>query len=393
MYLALYRKFRPKVFSDVVGQEHITTTICNQIMSDRIGHAYLFCGSRGTGKTSVAKIFAKAVNCENPQHGSPCGKCATCKALEQSGNMDIIEIDAASNNGVDDLRELLTKVQYQPINAKFKVYIIDEVHMLTINAFNALLKTLEEPPRHVIFILATTEVQKIPQTILSRCMRFDFRLISTNDIFETIKKIYKVEGKDAEDEALFEIAKAGEGSLRDALSVADMCLSVNQNKLTYNNVAKVIGKLESDGLSKLFEAIAKNNAGTVLSIVDNYIKDGKNVTLIAKDFYEYVRDILILNIGGNEKILNYPKEEKENMSKLAKMVKTKRLLRMIEILSNLEAQFKLVESPRIILEANLIRLADEKSDVSITALAKRVIDLEKKVDRIINQSTKEFPQQ
>ena len=224
-YLALYRKYRPNTFDGLIGQEHIVKTLVNQIENDRLGHAYLFTGTRGTGKTSAAKIFAKAINCLNPKNGSPCGECECCRAISNPSNIDVIEIDAASNNGVNEIRDLREKVQYPPVSCKYKVYIIDEVHMLTGAAFNALLKTLEEPPKHAVFILATTEVHKIPATILSRCMRFDFRLISNEKIASLISKIYDEQDKDYEKEAVYAIAKAGEGSIRDALSIADTAIS------------------------------------------------------------------------------------------------------------------------------------------------------------------------
>ena len=225
MYLAFYRTFRPATFDEVVRQEHIVRILKNQIASDKVGHAYLFCGPRGTGKTTLAKIFARAINCENPVNASPCGKCAACRALAAGSNLDISEIDAASNNGVDEMRDLREKVQYPPVAGKYKVYIIDEVHMLTQSAFNAVLKTLEEPPRHAVFILATTEPQKIPATILSRCMRFDFKLIPQRDLEELIKSVFQKTGKEYEDAAVSAIARAGAGSARDSLSIADMCAS------------------------------------------------------------------------------------------------------------------------------------------------------------------------
>ena len=239
-YLAFYRMFRPDTLDKVVRQEHIVKILKNQIESGKIGHAYLFCGPRGTGKTSVAKIFARAINCESPVNGSPCGKCATCRALAEGSNLDISEIDAASNNGVDEMRDLREKVQYPPVAGKYKVYIIDEVHMLTASAFNAVLKTLEEPPAHAVFILATTEPQKIPATILSRCMRFDFKLIPQHDLEGLLKGILQKIDKEYEDEAVSAIARAGAGSARDTLSIADMCVSYSAGKLTYDDVNAVL---------------------------------------------------------------------------------------------------------------------------------------------------------
>ncbi|MEG2002433.1 MAG: DNA polymerase III subunit gamma/tau [Clostridia bacterium] len=380
-YLALYRKFRPTTFDEVVGQEHISTTLRNQITQGRISHAYLFCGSRGTGKTSLAKLFAKAVNCENPIDGNPCGKCPTCLALSQPDNMDIVEIDAASNNSVDDLRDLRDKVQFQPVSAKYKVYIIDEVHMLTINAFNALLKTLEEPPKHVIFILATTEVHKIPATILSRCMRFDFKLISLEKIFSHIKFVYSQIGKEAEDEALYAIAKAGDGSMRDALSIAEICLSLTNGKLTFLQVNEIIGNLSRDKLESLFEAIVSKNQKEVLNFVDDYIKSGKSVSVITRDIFQFFRDILVLKVA-NADTLTLPKDVLDRMKTLAQKVDNSFLIRALDIFAELEPKYKLSQNPKILLEIALIKLTNLQSDLSISALARRVIALEAKLNEL-----------
>jgi DNA polymerase-3 subunit gamma/tau len=256
-YLALYRRYRPVDFESLIGQDYIVRTLKNQILTDKIGHAYLFTGTRGTGKTTVAKIFAKAINCLSPKNGSPCGECEVCKALLDPSNLDVIEIDAASNNGVNEIRDLREKVQYPPVNGRYKVYIVDEVHMLTSAAFNALLKTLEEPPRHAVFILATTEVHKIPATILSRCMRFDFKLVPTKQIAELIASIYDSENKQYEKEAVYAIALAGEGSVRDALSVADMAMSFTEGKLLYDDVMEVLGSTNAENFSNFINALLK----------------------------------------------------------------------------------------------------------------------------------------
>ena len=260
-YQALYRKWRPDNFEDVKGQEHIVTTLKNQINADRIGHAYLFCGTRGTGKTSVAKIFAKAVNCEHPVNGSPCGECPTCRAIASGTSMNVIEIDAASNNGVDNIREIRDEVQYSPTEGKYKVYIIDEVHMLSVGAFNALLKTLEEPPAYVIFILATTEVAKIPITIMSRCQRYDFHRISIETIADRLSELMKAENIVVEDKAVRYVAKAADGSMRDALSLLDQCIAFHLGEeLKYDDVLDVLGAVDTAIFSNMYKTIRENDA-------------------------------------------------------------------------------------------------------------------------------------
>ena len=266
-YMALYRKWRPSEFEDVKGQEHIVTALTNQIKADRIGHAYLFCGTRGTGKTTIAKLFAKAVNCENPIEGSPCNVCPSCQAINQQTAMNVMEIDAASNNGVDNIRDIKDEVQYSPTEGKYKVYIIDEVHMLSIGAFNALLKTLEEPPSYVIFILATTEVHKIPITILSRCQRYDFRRISIDTITQRLKELMEKEGIEAEEKALRYVAKVADGSMRDALSLLDQCIAFYLGKpITYRNVLEVLGAVDQEVFLHLLRAILDRNMNDVLAM-------------------------------------------------------------------------------------------------------------------------------
>ena len=287
MYLAFYRTFRPATFDEVVRQEHIVRILKNQIASDKVGHAYLFCGPRGTGKTTLAKIFARAINCENPVNASPCGKCAACRALAAGSNLDISEIDAASNNGVDEMRDLREKVQYPPVAGKYKVYIIDEVHMLTQSAFNAVLKTLEEPPRHAVFILATTEPQKIPATILSRCMRFDFKLIPQRDLEELIKSVFQKTGKEYEDAAVSAIARAGAGSARDSLSIADMCASYANGKLTYDDVNAVLGGADFFSVATLAESILCENSSAALSGVEDILATGKSAGVLIKDLLNF----------------------------------------------------------------------------------------------------------
>ena len=294
-YTALYRKFRPTEFSDVRGQDHIVTTLKNQIGAGRIGHAYLFCGTRGTGKTTIAKIFAKAVNCEHPADGNPCGECSSCRAIAAGTSMNVIEIDAASNNGVDNIREIRDEVAYSPTEGKYKVYIIDEVHMLSIGAFNALLKTLEEPPSYVIFILATTEAHKIPITILSRCQRYDFRRITTETIVHRLKELMLKEQVEAEEKALTYVAKAADGSMRDALSLLDQCIAFYLGqKLTYDHVLEVLGAVDIDVFSSLFRKICARELTAVIRDLEQIILQGRELSQFVVDFIWYLRNLLML---------------------------------------------------------------------------------------------------
>jgi len=355
MYLALYRKYRPQNFEGVIGQDHIVKTLINQIKSDKIGHAYLFCGSRGTGKTSTAKIFAKAINCLNPQNGSPCLECEVCKALA-GNNIDVLEIDAASNNGVDEIRDLREKVKYPPVNGKYKVYIIDEVHMLSPSAFNALLKTLEEPPSYAVFILATTEVHKIPATILSRLLRFDFGLVSVKQLSDLLIDIFSKENIKAEAEAIEVIARAGEGSVRDTLSVADRCVSYSQDVLTYKNVVDILGTTEKESLANIVGAILSGNLGNSLSELDNVLSSGKSPLVLSKDLISYLRDLLIINTLENAKKMVIANENVYNIMKAqATDNNYQRIVTAITALSEVEAELRYSISPRIVLETAIIK--------------------------------------
>ena len=284
-YQALYRKFRPQEFEDVKGQDHIVKTLKNQINADRIGHAYLFCGTRGTGKTTIAKIFARAVNCEHPVEGSPCGECPTCKAIQNGSSMNVIEIDAASNNGVDNIRQIREEVAYRPTEGKYKVYIIDEVHMLSTGAFNALLKTLEEPPEYVMFILATTEAHKIPVTILSRCQRYDFHRISNDTIADRLFELMKEEQIEVEEKAIKYVAKAGDGSMRDALSLLDQCIAFHLGeKLTYENVLEVLGAVDTEVFSKLLRQVIAGEVAEAIGTLGRLVDEGREINQMVADF-------------------------------------------------------------------------------------------------------------
>lgn len=335
-YTALYRKFRPLSFEDVKGQDHIVTTLQNQIKAERIGHAYLFCGTRGTGKTSVAKIFAKAVNCENHVGGSPCGECKMCRAISSGTSMNVIEIDAASNNGVDNIREIREEVDYRPTQGKYKVYIIDEVHMLSIGAFNALLKTLEEPPEYVIFILATTEAHKIPVTILSRCQRYDFKRITIDTIADRMRELLNKEKVEAEEKAIRYIAKAADGSMRDALSLLDQCIAFYLGqKLTYDHVLEVLGAVDTEVFSKLLRQLASCSVNGVLGTLEELVMQGRELSQMAADFTWYLRNLLFVQSSDNmEDVLDVSSENLKQLEEEAKLIETDTLLRYIRIFRN-----------------------------------------------------------
>lgn len=379
-YLAFYRTFRPTTFDTVVRQEHIVRILKNQIETGKIGHAYLFCGPRGTGKTTLAKIFARAINCENPKNGSPCGECATCKALASGAALDISEIDAASNNGVDEMRDLREKVQYPPVNGRYKVYIIDEVHMLTQSAFNAVLKTLEEPPRHAVFILATTEPQKIPATILSRCMRFDFKLIPQADLENLIKDVFSKTGKSYEEEAVAAIARAGNGSARDSLSIADMCASYSQGKLTYDDVNKVLGKADFLSIAEIAEYILGGNGGEALSATEAVLSTGKGVGVLLRDLLAFLNNLAIVKTCRNaESIVNLPADKTEKLKSIAAAADGRTLLRATEVLVKAEGDIRYAVDSRITLEAAVMKAATPQTEYDIDSLLARIEALERAV--------------
>lgn len=354
-HTALYRKYRPKTFDEVIGQTHITKTLQNQIMSGQIGHAYLFTGTRGTGKTSIAKIFAKSVNCLNPEHGSACGKCENCLRLEQENDINIIEIDAASNNKVDDIRQIREKVKFTPVGAKYKVYIIDEVHMLTDSAFNALLKTLEEPPSYVIFILATTEVHKLPQTILSRCVRFDFRLLTVEELSKHLAKVFDKEGIKYDEESLKIIASAGEGSVRDTLSIADSIASFSQGEITKEKTLQVLGTTDHDLIINFFDKIQDKDVGGILELIDQIEKEGKNLAVFAKDLSRHARNLLVCkSCKDAENILNLPDDIFQMYKSQSEKFEEKDLIRYMQVFSSAESELRYTLSVRLLLETTCL---------------------------------------
>ena len=360
-YVALYRKFRPQNFEDVKGQEHIVTTLKNQIKADRIGHAYLFCGTRGTGKTTIAKILAKAVNCEHPVDGSPCNECETCKAISAGTSMNVIEIDAASNNGVDNIREIREEVAYRPAEGRYKVYIIDEVHMLSTGAFNALLKTLEEPPSYVIFILATTEAHKIPITILSRCQRYDFRRITVDTISERLSELMEKEGTEVEEKAIRYIAKAADGSMRDALSLLDQCIAFYLGeKLTYEKALDVLGAVDMEVFSELLrKVLAQDTAGSIKTL-EELIVQGRELGQFVNDFVWYMRNLLLVKTSDvPEDAVDVSAENLERLKEESEMLDTETLMRYIRVFSELSNQIRYASQKRVLVEIALIKLCHE----------------------------------
>ena len=381
-YTALYRKFRPDEFEDVKGQDAIVRTLKNQINADRIGHAYLFCGTRGTGKTTVAKIFAKAVNCEHPVDGSPCGECAMCKSIAAGTSMNVIEIDAASNNGVDNIREIREEVTYRPTEGKYKVYIIDEVHMLSIGAFNALLKTLEEPPEYVIFILATTEAHKIPITILSRCQRYDFKRISIETIAARLRELIDKEGWDVEDKAVRYFAKMADGSMRDSLSLLDQCAAFYMNEtLTYDHVLEVLGAVDTEVFSRLLRQLLAMDVHQVIETVDELVMQGRELSQLAADFTWYLRNLLLVKSSDNmEDVLDVSSENLALLKEEAQMIDSDTLIRYIRIFSDLTNQLKYATQKRVLLEVTLIKLCRPAMDQNKDALLDRIRAIEKQLE-------------
>lgn len=381
-YMALYRKWRPDTFEEVKGQDHVVTTLKNQIINNRIGHAFLFCGTRGTGKTSIAKLFAKAVNCEHPINGSPCNECAACRAIADGSSMNVIEIDAASNNGVDNIRQIREEVQYSPSEGKYKVYIIDEVHMLTQGAFNALLKTLEEPPAYVIFILATTESHKIPITISSRCQKYEFRRISVETISDRLMELLGREQIEAEKKAVDYIAKAADGSMRDALSILDQCIAFNIGKeLTYENVLDTIGAVDIDVFARLLDCVIKLDVVGAIDLVDEIVWQGRELSRFVSEFTWFLRNVLLVKVSPEaDQKLDMSAENLERLRQLAAQIDTDALIRYINIFSDTSVNIKYAVQKRIVLELAVIKLCKPEMETDYSALLDRVRVLEQKLE-------------
>lgn len=384
-YLALYRKYRPQTFDDVCGRDAIVRTLKNQISSGRIGHSYLFCGTRGTGKTTIAKIFAKAVNCEHPVDGNPCGKCDTCLAISKDADLNVVEMDAASNNGVDDIRGIIDQVSYSPTQGRYRVFIIDEVHMLSTAAFNALLKTLEEPPAYAIFILATTEPNRLPITILSRCQRYDFGRLPVKVIEDRLRYVAAAEGLTAEDKALNYIARLSDGSMRDGLSILDQCNAFNYGNacLTYDKTLEVLNAVDPKVFSRLFRCISSADDAGALSILDELLSRGREIVQFITDFIEYLRNVMLLK--ASEKLadkLDVSEDAREMLLSDARSAELTQVIRYIHVLSALTEQIRYSANRRILTEAALIRLCEPSMDITrntqeqFDSLTERVRNLE-----------------
>lgn len=382
-YTALYRKWRPATFEDVKGQDHIVTTLKNQIKTGRLSHAYLFCGTRGTGKTTIAKILGRGVNCENPIDGSPCGECPTCKAILAGSSMNCVEIDAASNNGVENIREILEEIQYRPTTGKYKVFIIDEVHMLSIGAFNALLKTLEEPPEYVMFILATTEAHKIPITILSRCQRYDFKRISIDTISDRLKELMIAENINVEDRALRYVAKTADGSMRDALSLLDQCLAFYIGKdVSYDNVLEVLGAVDTEVFSRLLRNVIQSNTLGCIRMLDEIVMQGRDLSQFVVDFTWYMRNLMLVKTDDNvENVIDVSTDNLKLLKEEAGMVDMDVLMRFIHIFSELSSQIKYSSQKRVLIEIALIKLTKPSMENTPEAIIQRIEQLEQRVEQ------------
>lgn len=376
-YTALYREWRPKTFEDVVGQKHITITLRNQILKNRIAHAYLFCGTRGTGKTSTAKIMAKAVNCLNPQNGEPCNECAMCKGIMNGTTIDVVELDAASNNGVDKIRDIIDDVKYPPQEGKYKVYIMDEVHMLSTGAVNAFLKTLEEPPERVIFILATTDPQKLPVTILSRCQRYDFKRISSEDIFQRLRLIVDQKGVFSDDNSLKLIARIADGAMRDALSILDQAIAMGAGKVEYNNVVSMLGLVGNDNLFMYTDAVISKKVEEVIKIIDGVISEGKDVGNFTKDLINHMRNLMMVKVSNNpEEVIDSSVENIQRLKEQSNKLRVEEIMRYIRILQEAAEESKWSRQGRIYLELASVKMCKAEYDTSNETILARLNKLE-----------------
>lgn len=382
-YTALYRKWRSRDFEEIKGQEPIIQSLKNQVMTNRVGHAYLFCGTRGTGKTSVAKILSRAVNCESPVNGNPCNQCPSCLSILRESSMDVVEMDAASNNGVEDIRQIREQVQYPPVSGKYKVYIIDEVHMLSQAAFNAFLKTLEEPPEYVIFILATTEPNKIPITILSRCQRYDFKRITTETITARLKEIAAEEHIDISDEAVSFVARAGDGSMRDSVSLLDQCAAFQfDRKISYDDALKILGAVDTAVFSEIMHAIGERDAASLIRVVSEVVSQGRELAQFITDLIQYVRNMLLVKMMSD--VSGLVELSSDNMKRLkedADQISVEELMRYIRMLSELSNQLRYAIEKRILIETVLLKMAFPETDASNEGLAARMGELKRILDR------------
>lgn len=401
-YTALYREWRPRTFNDVVGQEHITTTLKNQILNNRIAHAYLFCGTRGTGKTSTAKVFAKALNCLNLKDGEPCNECEMCKKINEGLAIDVTELDAASNNGVDKIRDIIDDVKYPPQEAKYKVYIMDEVHMLSAGAVNAFLKTLEEPPNNVIFILATTDPQKLPITILSRCQRFDFKRINNSEITARLRKIVNEQNVLADERSLNLIARVSDGAMRDSLSILDQAISMGNGNVDYGTVVSMLGLVTNEHLFKLANAVIQRSVEKGIEIIEEVIYSGKDIYLFIKDLIAHYRNLLMVKVTNNpEEVLDMSEENIALIKEQGARLRAEEIMRCIRILQEAENNAKLSKQARLYCELAIIKMCkieyDTSSEVILTRLNKleeslrngsiKVSTASKEIEKINNSKT------
>ena len=385
-YMALYRKARPKTFDDVRGQDQVVRALKNQVLSGRTQHAYLFCGTRGTGKTSVAKILARAVNCEHPVDGNPCGECPSCRSILDGSAMNVIEIDAASNNGVDNIRDIVEEVRYRPAEGRYKVYIIDEVHMLSTGAFNALLKTLEEPPEYVIFILATTEAGKIPTTILSRCQRYDFKRIDVDTIVNQMRMLAEKEGVSCEEKALRFVARQADGSMRDALSLLDQCFAFfSGEELTYEKALSALGAVDTDVYGEILGYVIDGNAGRAMKLFSEMMERGREVGQFVNDFVWYLRNLLLVSSADDaSELVDMSNEQMDVLSKLSARISPEIVMRYIRVLSELQNSMRFASNRRVLTEVALVKLCRPQMEHTDDAAYDRIRLLEEQILQLRN---------